>query len=140
MRVNPGRRREHCAFGLEADDPQPPHAAPLRSCIGETLEIGLDSCGAAAKRTSIHVIMTAGVDVAHEPRLRPGFQFHDKASGGAGADGSDIAGYLRLARKSPLHASRQRGGHDLVLPEMNRPLSSRQTPSMPLTRTSPAPA
>ncbi|MEY9884177.1 hypothetical protein ABIA43_005711 [Bradyrhizobium sp. USDA 328] len=52
--------------------------------------MGLDRRGAATERAGIHIIVTAIVDMTHEPRLRPGFQLLDEAAGGDGADGGNV--------------------------------------------------
>ncbi|MGX1041793.1 hypothetical protein AB7M41_001499 [Bradyrhizobium diazoefficiens] len=119
VRVDPRSRREHGALRLEANDPQPPHAAAKRTCIGQALQIGPDGRGAATKRARIHVIVTAIVDMAHQPRFRPGFELLDEAIGGDSTDGRDIGHYPRAAQKRPFHASCGHGDHDPVAPEMN---------------------
>ena len=78
MRVDAGGGCKHRCFGFEANDPEPSHAAATRGRVGKILKIWLDGRGTAAKRVSVHVVVAAAIDMAHETRLRPCFQFHEK--------------------------------------------------------------
>ena len=67
-----------------------PIPQPRAPASARCWKIGLDGRGADAERVGVHVVVAAGVDMAHEAGLRPGFQFQQKATDGAGGDGRGI--------------------------------------------------
>ena len=112
-------RRQHGPLRFKTNDPQPPHAAAERALISHSLQIGPDSRSAASETCPHPCRRDCRCRRGSPARLRPGFELHDEAIGGDGADGGDIGRDPRSAQNLPFHAPCGRGDHDPIAPDMN---------------------
>src|SRR5271168_63425 len=131
MRINAAGSSQHRTLRLHANFTQPVHVGTGRGRDGKVTEEGRDCDRARFEGARIHVGVTAGIQVAHEARLGPGFELCQQC-----AD-SSRSHVIRNAARHEAGCWPGCGGHDSDSAMWNSPaLALTSTPSIVLTSTS----
>ena len=78
MRIDAAGSGQHRALRLDANFAQPVHVGTSRARDGKLTEERRDSDRAGSEGARIHVAVTAGIQMAHEARLGPGFELRQQ--------------------------------------------------------------